>query len=844
MNTNKRFKLNKLIILALSIGLIFTGLLTLKTNKNKAFANAPLYTELMPTTSLESKDISSPVDVYFGDEIILSLSDKRILFSKGENLYTRTVVGAPKQIKNLDSEYFLICIEGSIYKHKKSEFTTADLEGNEYKQCGSNEFDTNGVYLVSAFSNELKIYKWQEGALSLIKDGIGVANNKPVCINANNDIFYINTDNKLCVRNGNDFLTVKECPASILPEHMISDNEYVYYTSGNKIYKYNVSLEGEPIELTVTDNYADYELGNLFAPCSINFKGNNLLIGDGTLKAVQEFTIDQDNNTLTFTGYAIASGKTAYNRISKNATDIEKYGDDIAVLDGKKITLINNAENFEGKNPSLFTNYLLNDFKNGEYLPNLFALGKENIMLGYANETVKLIDIESGEFCVDSSSTEETKPELVISLDGAINDICYNNGYYYVATDDGASSAITKINGEDYSKETVKTFEGVNVKLIAVDMFGNIYYADNSVIKSVYDNNFSAQRAGATKLATDLAGKLYISDGADVKYLSASGVWETADLGPTNIKTFTMSFDDNRVFFLQTNSESVYQTSSLANTAINTLDIPAEYKLTGENAPTELKTAKFIAEDDNVYEITVKDGKYDFIDFKQREEEYIYICEVTLSASKKLVALAGQNGIVLANSASVETSSPTLKDEVPQTAYVTTGVHVYYYPIITPSGDFVLIDESSIRLDKSTLISPVHELTAFGREMYLAKVLVDGKTYTGYVPKAYTVATLAEDVVYSEYTYANVKACVVYAEKELKTQLESLAENTLIKLGSVTDNVAEIYFSKEGVWVKGYISADTIIQPQNNLVRNVVVVMVAITCIAVTSAYFILKKKS
>jgi hypothetical protein len=68
---------------------------------------------------------------------------------------------------------------------------------------------------------------------------------------------------------------------------MIANGEYLYYVYNDDLYQYPINqTDAVPKKLTVISD-SNYDLGNLNNPVSISFKGDNLLIADDTLHAIQ-----------------------------------------------------------------------------------------------------------------------------------------------------------------------------------------------------------------------------------------------------------------------------------------------------------------------------------------------------------------------------------------------------------------------------------------------------------------------------------------------------------------------------------------------------------------------------
>jgi hypothetical protein len=130
------------------------------------------------------------------------------------------------------------------------------------------------------------------------------------------------------------------------------------------------------------------------------------------------------------------------------------------------------------------------------------------------------------------------------------------------------------------------------------------------------------------------------------------------------------------------------------------------------------------------------------------------------------------------------------------------------------------------------------------RDYYYAEITLGEKTYKGYIPKEFTVDVLAEDKTHLNFTLSKVNATSVYLDAELITEITSLEKDTSVRVISVNDGVAEIYFSSGETWIKGYVSESALIVEQNNSIRNAIMLLIAVTCVCSTIIYFMFKKKS
>lgn len=803
------------VILACSIGATLFA-------RNSAVAFAEETTKVfLPQTKLENTELSSPVDVFCGNEIII-LQNNEILISRNGEFVKSSGYTALKQVKDFNAESFLISDDGSVYSVSKTDFTTTPLVFDS-KNVGGNNFDISENYLITAYSSQAHVYTLESGVITSKHAPFEANANKPICINDLAQIFYVNND-KLFMKNADALSNEAVLLAEISPDKMIASDTYIYTIANNKIYRITIA-DGNVVELTNASANTEYDLGNIISPSSICFKGENLFITDTYVNAVQEFSISEQ--TLTFTGYAIAKNKTAYNRISANASIIERYGDKIASLDQNKLTVINVGANFNGKSAESFINVPASDLG----ALTSFVLGDGKALICY-NQSVKLLDLAS----------KNLSAEIALSS-GNFKDAFYYNKTFYVATADGTNSYVYTINQAQMSAIVFKTYDDVRVEKICFTETNDIYLVDNN--ENIYKNGVASENlivqnsAHVNDIYSDLSGKIYILDDTKtLKYINGTNIETTACSG---VKALTMSFDKKDVFFLKENDEFIYSTTGLNNFSIETTPVPQTYVLTGANADSQsLKIYTVL--DAPLYSVTAGENTFAYKGLAEKETEYVYICDVTVVGEVKLVALAGQNGIVLTHlnfaSEVAVTTSPA-----PQKTFVTTGVHAYYLPIITFDREYVLRDSDLIKLNKGAEITPETTVTVLGRSYYFAKVTFNGNEYYGYVPKEFTVDVLAEDKELTSFELAKLNPTIVYADADLQTALAELTEVTEVRLIKTENGVAEIYFLSSGSYIKGYVNAEAVTKAPKTAVRNAIIIFITVTCVCSSAIYFIVKKK-
>ena len=122
-----------------------------------------------------------------------------------------------------------------------------------------------------------------------------------------------------------------------------------------------------------------------------------------------------EGDKLVFTGFAIASGKTAFNRIGSSASEVSVANNSLAVLGDKIITVIKNYLQFFCK--PTYNNFKFNDLiqNYGEKKAELYY--KDHYQGGISND-----DEDNGfeESSSDESSNKENELELNNNNNGEI----------------------------------------------------------------------------------------------------------------------------------------------------------------------------------------------------------------------------------------------------------------------------------------------------------------------------------------------------------------------------------------------------------------------------------------
>jgi hypothetical protein len=397
---------------------------------------------------------------------------------------------------------------------------------------------------------------------------------------------------------------------------------------------------------------------------------------------------------------------------------------------------------------------------------------------------------------------------------------------------------------------------------IHVDVFKNVHLLSGSKILkySPADNYQVATETILTdtktviKLNSDLLGKLYaltintldlqevlvIDD--DVQKLTLQDA--SIDANAVAV-SFAFDFIDSNVYIAYNSQEFIYKTNGLSNLALSSTSVPDTYVTTDSTADFEKLEVYKPNANANVYSVVKNESKFEFNGLINKVTEYVLITKINADESgntPKLLALAGLDGVVLVYEN--ECSPVTIETiDAPQKAFVTTAVHMYYFPIPTPNDGYALSSGDKIRLAKETEILPLKEFTLLNNTYYYASVTIDGTELFGYVHKNFTVEVLSERLEWNDYRLERVVATKVYTDNKLTTFASELKNGQEVRILKQEGTAYQIAYKLNDEWVVGYISDYAIQNPANVAVRNILIILAVTACVCGTTTYFLLRRK-
>ena len=885
MNTNLPLR-KKFILLILIVCAGVFAFLGFSAFKSKAVVqtSTSLY---LPRSQMEFDNfLNTPQHVYVDDSVCAVIQNNNELWiSKNGGNFVKsgaTFTSLQQQIKRLDQNTLLVSDQAIIYKidltsdtFAKTELRFVDQSNDE--PVGCTLFDYKDGLLVVNHSNDTLLYKIENG-VAISKENLifDASANSPVAI-FNQNVYYVNMSNILCsqstdITQDTHKIVELKAPQTSVPltaQKIITDGQFVYAICSSDIYKIDL-LNKSLLKLQVVES-ENYDLGNLLNPSGFCFKGENLFISDSVANTLQEFSVS--DNKLTFTGFAVASNKTAYNRVGVSADDIEYNNGRIAVLNTTKktFTVINDIS------ASLYdqNNFALNlVFKPTDtFIPDAFALGTNSALLvNKSTKIAKLYDFESKTLSEDIAFG-------VNSTDLDITDVAWQNGKYFVAKRN-LENLIFKLHifsvleGQTTFTKILETqFESTsNLPLIAVDVFENVFLTnsdDNCIYKhqktqTGYDAGtaITLSPVGVKKLATDLAGGLFALKQDSV--ILVDQAQNSFNLQVNTANAFAMSFEDNKVFFVNSDSEQITFTTDLPVLALSELTVPQDFKIDGENAKdVNDLTIYSVKEGANVYSLKTSNDNLKFIFSELVDElnlkgahvcDYLYQKDFTSnegssSRSVNFGLLVGksQEGnieIYLVNKNELIEEDKKATSLQSQSAYTTTPVRAYYLPIITQNAEFTIKNSNGIvSIPKGVKLNLISQIEFLGREFYYAKVEINQTEIFAYIPIKFTAKVLAKDYPETSFTTAKVNATTVYSDSALSLSQTTLTEGSEIRVLEQTETFTKIAYLSNGEWIEGYISSTSIMTDENNTLRNVLIILAITISVCLTSLFLVLRKK-
>lgn len=830
------FKFKYLIAAALAVIVALSaGLLSRSFGAN---AQGAEYTPLIPKTPLETFALSYPTHAYSDGRLTaITTADKKLFLSfDGETPQQIIFANELGQIARFN-EYLLYRENQSVYALKLDDtaerlpLTYKDsVDGTQNLNCNYSGCFSNGetLYFAVCVEDKLQIFGIAEDAenkpavtlLPFFADDNSVTIKKaPVAVNSKS-VFYISQDNKLCRRDLNALWQSPVQYGTISPTAMIADEENVYCIADNNIYRFIIAdNSAAPTSLAAQ---SEYGLGKFSAPADIAFKNGNLLITDGTENgSVQEFSINGD--ALEFTGFAVASGLSAYNRVAENPSDVRVSGETVAALDCDKITVINAGGDFNPYEETRFTNIPAST------APALFALG-DNSFIYFDGNALYGKELGNG-----------TATELIV--ESRIKSVCYQSGYYYAGYSDGTDATVIRFSEKTFEETERFTFNGVApVVLIAADVLGGVYVYDGHEIIKLGETE-TIPITNAVKIAFDLSGKLFALTDGEIKVYE-NGEWTRAFAAETEICAFGISFESKKLYFALKDTEGLFYTENAGNSSLADVEPSADYyAATLSVKPLELYRARAGA---NAYYITEENGAFVYngrAEITDADEGYPLFTVFSLNGELTLYAFASGKGVILIDERELTAAEPEYLT-APETVRVITPCKGYALPVVTKDYDFALNDgDGLISLNKDTVITVEMAFSVLGEPFYKATAERGLSTVEFYIHAGFCeVETTEFDT--KTYAFGTLKKTALYADEELTAVIGEAQDGETVKIIERKSGCVKIALTLNGNETEVYVPAAAVKNPPNATVKNVLILLAVVASACGTVTYFLLRRKN
>ncbi len=653
-----------------------------------------------PGSDMEYYELTSPKDACLWDTgVAIIMGDNTLHVYTANGYQTVSFSNVIYQVKKYGDE-LIVSSDLGLDKIDLSDLSKTQLLDKNGDEISGLYFDFNSNYLVTSSDNTISIYSIDsEGAFVFSnKNEANTYESTRISIDDINNVFYINDLNepKIYKSNVTNFGVEPTAIVTAVPNAMDVTNEYLFYALGNKIYRVNLDKGS-------TDEFipqSQYDLGKLTMPNGIFVKGDGkLIITDKSVGAVQEFEIDDSKATptLNFTGFAIAKGLSAYNRILNTVSEIEKFDDVIVTLDSQNLTVIKNGK----FNKIAFSDARLN------FTPNALAVCKDGTLLT-DGETIKLLGY--------AKELDVTIALPNLSSTNKVKDLYYQSGYFYAVTlDDVGTASVYKINEKSKAVSLCFTETTVVNPLIAVDVFENIYFSNDGDVylhpaKTDYEKVQTAivSFTSPTEITVDLEGKIYamFSDGKVQIFDGVISDYALQTLVTGSALDFAFDVNEGKIYLVFNGEEVIL--STLTDETVN----PLSY----DNAPNNLFEPKAYISD-YTFDVSVPSSRFIAVDVN------IYYLP-KLTKTDKFAILESQTAKRIAVGTEISPISKLLVDNVEFYRVVIDGTEGYI-PVNFTTDKFY-----APPINKDYTVNKVSNTTVYSNDLLETEIdtLLDGES--------------------------------------------------------------------------------------------------------------------
>ncbi len=807
--------MKKLLLITIACCFLLTGSAAVALAQEKV--NTDIFS---PTTYLEFCELNSPYDYTYDAETDTHVitEAKRIIVYRNDLFTVHEMTGFNvTQIKFFSGDYLLFLSDGKLFSIKMEDWTVSD------SGFVANYFDVLNDCVVTAVGNSFKVLSVtaQDGGLTITeKSHYNVEKNYTA-------IAMISETEWLCVNEGALFKFNASGNGSFTSvANNLKDTRYACYEGGvyylsrpNGIYSVDVGTGATYLLQAAT---SEHKLGNVISPQGIEFYGGMLYITDYSLNAVSEF----DPIKKAFTGFAITSRSDGAGRVSTFTEDIQTYGDKVYALDKNTVKIFSENQteykvlpvngNFTAfsviDDKILITNgnsiYAVSDGENGLSLINveadLASFTSVTAITSFADKFYFLNNtiIDSNPYAevYAISSTNFKTLEKITSVQGRGDDLCTDIfGKLYIQVYKNSTSSIVSMNVGDTAVKEVYSIASDSDRILSMicDFECNVYALQQNNVLVRIDENLST---GAYELA--LSPNLPpLSTAKDLTII------------PATDKAFAL-FDG---FILSLNPENLKVASP------EEIKVPTDY----ENLLNE-----------NPYTCTLdKNTRYFGVDLDKTAEYFCYTGYSTYTGDEEFVILHSDEKYTLIaneNLSCIVRTSDVVSNPIAATVdggfgYLCNDAHLYSYPVMTPYFRTCALEEN----DRAEIVSV---FTFNGVKFTLTKV---GEN-TGFMPYSMLKTGVAITDTPLSYQTMSVgrKGAEVFADEKLTEFKGNLQAFSTVKVYEKIGDVYKIDYNGE----VGYVSVKDIRPKGVTVIRNLVLVSIAILAVIIT-VVFIYRRK-
>lgn len=799
-----------------------------------ASASGEVSTEIFsPQTYLEFYELDAPRDYCYDktSDTHVICEGKRIIIYKNDlftvhDMVDYNLIG----VRFFDENHLLFLSDGKLFSVKLDDFTITDTG------FVANFFDVYGDYIVTSIGNSfyLLIASVDDNGLLSVSERAHYYEGK------NYQAIAMTSETEwLCISEGTLLKFNSSGKGSFTQiANNLKDARYgcyyggVYYVSRpNGVY--SVDVDGVNGEVGATKllkaSSVEQKLGNVVSPQGLAFYDGMLYITDNSLNSIGQFDVNKN----CFTGFYVTSRSDGSGRVSSFAEDLQTYGETVFALDRNALKSFGNSKN------AVTTLPLSGNFTSFSVIENKTLVTNGNAIYAVKfddNNDPQLINIEANL----ASFTSVT----------AIS--AFDDDFYFLNNtiiDSTPYTEIYKISSASFKEAVlVKRLQGRGDDL-CTDIFGKLYvlvYKNSAYsITSFYDADETSLGSGATELfsisdgSTDI--KSIVTDfECNVYALLADNKIARIDENKT-ATYYNIKVSDNLPTNVRAKDLAIVSATDEAYALFDGFILKLNPKDLSIASPSEIRVPQGyenILNDNAFYCVIPDETRYFQVDLAKTDDEYYYYTGYSTYYGKEefVVLYTDDKYTLLANdnlSCVVRTKDITAENlpfsQDGRTAYLCYDAHLYTYPVLTEYFRSATLNENQ----KVTVL----KTTSFNGVKFALVQTDDG---LGYVPDAMLKSAIA--VTDSPLNYQTLavgrNGATVYSDKELTSPIGTLDAFESVK---VIEKIGDAY-SIEYDGSIAYVKASTVAKKGYTVIRNLILITVAVVAIMVTVA-FVYKRK-